>query len=114
MPNDKNDIRMILRFGGNVRKIRNQLGWSQKKLAEKTGLAVTFICFIENGQRGTKLNSIVRIQKALGCELNDLFEETKTPKLKRITAGNPNTLEDRQITRMLSAKNQPVYSLNQA
>ena len=88
---------MIQKFGGNVRRLRIQRGWSQIKFAELTGLNVTFIRFVEYGHRGTKLNSIVRIQKALGCDVKDLFDGSKSFKLKKITTDKPNTLNDRQI-----------------
>ncbi len=74
MLKDKNDIRMILKFGENVRKIRKKRGWSLKKLGSQSGLSSIFIAFVELGKRGITLKNIVKIQRGLGCPINKLFE----------------------------------------
>lgn len=69
----KNDHRNILKFGENVRKIRKSLGWSQQKLAGKSGLASNFVGFVERGERSITIKNVVKIRRALGCPINKLF-----------------------------------------
>lgn len=62
------------RFGGRVRKIREQKKMSQMALAQKSGLDITTINEIENGNRDPMLKTIWKIANALEVKLPQLFE----------------------------------------
>ena len=47
-------------FGSNVRRIREQYGWSQDHLADESGLHRTYISGIE---RGSEILHLVWLQK---------------------------------------------------
>ena len=66
---------IIKLFGTNVRKYRLQLGISQEKLAEKSGLHRTYISDIERFQRSISLENIQRVADALEIEVFRLFLE---------------------------------------
>lgn len=66
---------IIRTFGTNVRKYRNQLGVSQEKFAEMTGLHRTYISDIERFQRSISLDNIQKIADALNIETYKLFIE---------------------------------------
>ena len=66
----KNTI--LKQFGATVKKLRNQKGWSQEDLAEKSGLHRTYIGSIERGGRNVSLINIEKIAKALGAKSKDL------------------------------------------
>lgn len=56
-----------------VRELRTSLGWTQAKLAEKTGLSVPSISQIESGKQGFSDDSRVALAKALRCDPADLM-----------------------------------------
>jgi transcriptional regulator, XRE family protein len=64
-------------FGDNLKKYRTQIGISQEKLAEKSGLHRTYISAIECYRRSISLENIQRIADALNIETYKLFLEGK-------------------------------------
>jgi len=61
-------------FGRKVRDLRQKLGISQEKLAERCGLHRTYVGGIERGERNPSLMNIGRIAKALGVSPASLLE----------------------------------------
>ena len=57
-----------------IRKYRADLGWSQEKLAEESGLHWTYIGGIERGERNVALLNIVRIAHALKVRPSALLD----------------------------------------
>jgi transcriptional regulator with XRE-family HTH domain len=53
-------------FGRNVRRRREEVNYSQEKLAEKADLDQTYISGIERGIRNPGIKNVARIAKALG------------------------------------------------
>jgi len=62
------------RFGNQVKRLRKKNGMSQLELAQKSGLDLTTINEIENGNREPMLRTIWRIAKALRVKMSELFE----------------------------------------
>ncbi len=60
-------------FGVNVKKRRLEMGLSQDKLAEKSGLHRTYISDIERFKRSIALENIQRLADALEVETYTLF-----------------------------------------
>ncbi len=52
-------------FGHNVRRIRNEAGWSQEELAYRAKLHRTYISSVERGERNVSLENIFAIAEAL-------------------------------------------------
>ncbi|WP_258904585.1 helix-turn-helix domain-containing protein [Actinokineospora sp. UTMC 2448] len=52
-------------FGARVRARRQELGESQEKLADRSGLHWSFLGQVERGTRNVTLHSILRIAEAL-------------------------------------------------
>lgn len=61
-------------FARNVKK-RNELGISQEKLAELSGLHRTYIGMIERSEKNITLLNIQKISKALNVEISTLLKE---------------------------------------
>lgn len=61
------------RFGDRVRKLREHKKMSQLVLAQKSGLDLTTINEIENGNRDPMLKTIWKIANALDIKLSELF-----------------------------------------
>ncbi len=68
-----NEISKVI--GQRIRNYRNQLGFSQEKLAELAGCHPTYIGQIERGEKNATIESIERITSALNISLSKLFEK---------------------------------------
>ncbi len=64
--------RILVSFGQNVARIRDQRGLSQDKLAEKADLDRTYISGIERGVRNPGVKTVIRIAKALHVTVGEL------------------------------------------
>ena len=65
-------------IGQRIRNYRNQLGFSQEKLAELSGCHPTYIGQIERGEKNATLEIIEKISSALNVSLSTLFEKLGT------------------------------------
>ncbi len=63
------------RFGLNLRNLREQKGWSQEKLAEKSGLHRTYISGLERGIRNPTITILQEVANALGVNPSDLLKD---------------------------------------
>lgn len=66
-------------FGARVRARRNELGKSQERLADDSGMHWTFIGQVERGQRNVSLHNILKLADALGIDAGDLVQGLKAP-----------------------------------
>ena len=58
------DPDFAVRFGLRVCERREQLGWTQRDLRERTGLSVGYLSDLENGKRGAILYNAVLLATA--------------------------------------------------
>ena len=56
---------LVNRFAGNVRKLRGKKKLSQKILADKIGISVSYVSMLERGQRSPPLDMLEKVAKAL-------------------------------------------------
>ena len=68
------------RFGIAVRKRRNELGISQEKLAERSGLHRTYVADIERGIRNVSLENIEKLAVGLEISISSLFADYSVDK----------------------------------
>ena len=57
---------LLTRFATNVRRLREKKKLSQKALADKVGISVSYVSMLERGQRSPPLETIEKMAKALG------------------------------------------------
>ena len=57
----------------NVRRLRNERGWSQEALAFEAGLHRTFIAHVERQARNISIDNIERLATALGVPVAELL-----------------------------------------
>jgi len=57
---------LLTRFAGNVRRLRSKKKLSQKALADRIGISVSYVSMLERGQRSPPLETIEKMAKALG------------------------------------------------
>ena len=66
--------KILINFGGRVRKFRKEKGLSQEQLAFKANLHRTYIGMIERAEKNITLINIEKIANALEVEILQLFE----------------------------------------
>jgi transcriptional regulator with XRE-family HTH domain len=62
-------------FGDAIRNRRVILGLSQEELAEKAGLHRTYIGMVERAEKNLTIFNAVKLARALGIPVSDLFKE---------------------------------------
>ncbi len=60
--------------GMRLKRLRENQGWTQRKLAEKVGVARVTIARIEIGNRRPSLELLERLAKALKVKVGDLLK----------------------------------------
>lgn len=62
-------------FGKKIRKLRNQLGISQKKFALIIGMDRTYYSSVEKGKRNISIINIKKIADGFNLSLSELFKD---------------------------------------
>jgi transcriptional regulator with XRE-family HTH domain len=62
-------------IGENIRRLRNRKGWTQERLATRSGLSLNFIGNLERGNANVSADSLERIAKCLGVGVPQLVTE---------------------------------------
>jgi len=65
----------LIKFGENVRKLRERQDLSQEALAFESGLDRTYIGGVERGERNLTILSALKIADALSVSLSELTKE---------------------------------------
>lgn len=60
-------------FGQNLAKLRNQAELTQEVLAEKAGISLRYVQFLEAGKKLASIQTARQIKHALNCSWNELF-----------------------------------------
>ena len=66
---------ILKRFSDKVRRLRKSKGWTQEKLAARTGLHRTYIGSIERGERNVSLINVEKIADALEVPVETLVKK---------------------------------------
>ena len=72
---DKSSETLVAKFIDELTKARKERGISHAKLAEKTGLSRSIISYTENARSTPSILTCVRIAKALGVRIGDVFNK---------------------------------------
>lgn len=62
-----------IRLGKNIALLRRKAGLTQEQLADKTSLSLTFIGYIEIGQKRPTLKTLNKIASVLKVKVKDLI-----------------------------------------
>jgi transcriptional regulator with XRE-family HTH domain len=68
-PDDAQDHRV---FGLALRRLRRDAGLTQQELADRVGIGVEYVSRLENGHRGARWHTVMRLLRALDVTLADL------------------------------------------
>jgi transcriptional regulator with XRE-family HTH domain len=74
-------------LGSSVRSLRKERGWSLMDAAARTGLSVSTLSKIENGQRSLTYDKLVQLADALEVDIARLFANATTEPSPNILAG---------------------------
>jgi len=74
MKKEEDEYQILHHFAHNVRHLREAIGLSQEKLAEKSGLHRTYIGSIERTEKVPSLLTILKIAKALNVHVSQLID----------------------------------------
>jgi transcriptional regulator with XRE-family HTH domain len=66
------DIRT--RLGRNVRRLREEKGWSQEDYADRAGIHRTYVSDIERGRRNPTVTVVEKLAKPLGVRAGELLD----------------------------------------
>jgi transcriptional regulator with XRE-family HTH domain len=72
------------RFGDTLRRLRNERGLSQERLAEAANLTADYIGFVERGENVPTLTVMLKLAKALNIDAGELLAQFTLPVLKRL------------------------------
>jgi transcriptional regulator with XRE-family HTH domain len=67
------DKQILLKIGENIRKARNELGYSQEAFADIAGFSRSYYTEIETGKRNISTLNLIKLIKALNVELEEIF-----------------------------------------
>ena len=70
------DIRT--RLGTNIRRLREEQGWSQEDYADRAGIHRTYVSDIERGRRNPTITVVEKLAKPFGIGAGRLLE-TRLP-----------------------------------
>lgn len=60
-------------FGRNFREARTRANITQKEVHELTGIAISFLSGIENGERNVSVEVAAKLAKVVGHDLHELL-----------------------------------------
>ena len=63
----------LIALGEEIRKLREGTNLSQEEFAAKVGMDRSYYGGIERGERNVSSLNLIRIAKALNCQVGDLF-----------------------------------------
>ena len=63
-----------IRFGKNLKGIRNRLKLTQEAVAEKAGMSTRYIQNLEAGDNFPALQILIRLKTVLGCSWDAMFD----------------------------------------
>jgi transcriptional regulator with XRE-family HTH domain len=61
--------------GRALRALRHRASLTQEALAARSGIDVTYVSQVENGRRGVRWHTVMRLLRALGMSVSDLGAE---------------------------------------
>ncbi len=68
------EAKLLKSFGKRVADVRKSKNITQNELAEKVGMSVVTIAYIETGKRWVRLSTLDKIARALKVDVAELFK----------------------------------------
>ena len=81
-------------MGKRIAELREQRGWTQKQLADRAEMSVTFLSEVENGKRNLSSAKLLRLADELATSTDYLLRGEHTPNPQRPPVKIPPALSD--------------------
>lgn len=75
MPRSRAQNPDAARFGAIVCRLREQRGWTRKKLATRAGLHPAYVSILERGGNVPSLSTVLELVEVLGADIADVMRE---------------------------------------
>ncbi|HEV2720344.1 MAG TPA: helix-turn-helix transcriptional regulator [Thermoanaerobaculia bacterium] len=75
MPRARTQHPDALRFGAIVQRLREQRGWTRRKLATRAGLTPQYIGIVEQGGNVPSLTTVLELVEVLGADIGEVMRE---------------------------------------
>jgi transcriptional regulator with XRE-family HTH domain len=75
MPKSRTISADAVRFGAILRRLREQRGWTRKKLATRAGMSPQYIGVIEQGGNIPSLTTLLELTEVLGADVAEVVRE---------------------------------------
>lgn len=98
---------LYMELGDCIKKIREAKGLSQKQVAAACRMDTGNYSRIENGKTDPSFSSVVKIAKALGVELTDLFKADEV--LKDVNSLDKSLMEKMSLIEQLDIKEKAAF-----
>lgn len=72
--NRAQEQQLLKTFGKQLAQVRKSRGVTQQQLAEKVGMSVVAIAYLETGKRWARIGTLGKIAKSLNVNVADLFK----------------------------------------
>ena len=90
----------MVRVGGHIKRLREERGWSQPRLAVAAGVAVSAVSQIENGRRSPNVSTLDKLAEAFGVEVAEFFP--KAPRRSSLEPSLFNGLDEERLQGVLA------------
>ena len=80
---------LLQRFAANVRRLRAKRNLSQKALAERSGVSVSYVSMLERAQRSPPLETIEKLARALGVPPSTLLGKSRPDRSSPVVKQRP-------------------------
>jgi transcriptional regulator with XRE-family HTH domain len=75
MPQTRTYSADAARFGAIVRRLRQQRGWTLRKLATRSGLSAIYVSIVERGGNVPSLTTVLELIEVLGADIGEVMRE---------------------------------------
>jgi transcriptional regulator with XRE-family HTH domain len=76
-----------MRICDKIKLLREEKGWSQRQLGERTGISGSYISLIEKGKSKGSIDSLEAIARVLGVKLAELFDDGHVSRRETVSIG---------------------------
>jgi len=101
-----------LEIGERIRGVRNKKGWSQKLLANKAGITIQSVLYIEKGKRGLSSHTVRSISSALDVTSDYILYGRTDPGEPEDAPQTPATLSEKELSDSVKTINKVAHFLN--
>jgi transcriptional regulator with XRE-family HTH domain len=63
------------RFGAILRRLRQERGWTLRKLATRSGMSAIYVSIVERGGNVPSLTTVLELIEVLGADIGDVMRE---------------------------------------